>query len=80
MLNTGVVSWITVRRSAGQQHKERYLYHASISCAGEWQGREVAVKVLCSQDNREANFEGLSEYLVSKQVRHPNVVRPFAHG
>ncbi|CAL8465657.1 g5193 [Coccomyxa elongata] len=44
---------------------------------GEWQGKEVAVKVPCSQDSREANFEGLSEYLVSKKVRHPNVVDTY---
>ena len=36
----------------------------------------MAVKVLCGQNDQDANFEGLSEYLVSKQVRHPNVVRP----
>ncbi|BDA43911.1 probable mitogen-activated protein kinase kinase kinase 9 at C-terminar half [Coccomyxa sp. Obi] len=44
---------------------------------GEWQGQEVAVKVLCCQDSQEANFEGLSEYWVSKQVRHPNVVETY---
>ncbi|BDA51505.1 probable mitogen-activated protein kinase kinase kinase 9 at C-terminar half [Coccomyxa sp. Obi] len=44
---------------------------------GEWQGQEVAVKVLCSQGSQEANFESLSEYFVSKQVRHPNVVQTY---
>ena len=78
--------WCTLepfRHNAGQiKFNEKKLGDKETfpSSAGEWQGQEVAVKVQCSQDKRLANFEGLPEYLVSKKVRHPNVVRPFAHG
>ncbi|KAK9918409.1 hypothetical protein WJX75_003945 [Coccomyxa subellipsoidea] len=42
---------------------------------GQWQGQQVAIKVLSYQQSSARAFEAFSECLVSQRLHHPNVVK-----
>ncbi len=43
--------------------------------AGSWEGRPVAVKVMCHEGSATDRLNGLHESLVAQQMKHNNVVR-----
>lgn len=46
----------------------------AVCLAGQWQGQQVAIKVLSYQQSSARAFEAFSECLVSQRLHHSNVV------